>query len=80
VVVFDDASEELVARRGAHGIDISEVRRLWGRPASMPGELQIGDQHREFVDAHLDASLDLGEGQTAFLGMTADYPREVITE
>jgi hypothetical protein len=46
----------------------------------MPGDLQVGEGQRDFVSDHLDGSLDLAEGQTAFLGLTADYPGEVITE
>jgi hypothetical protein len=81
VSVFDDGTEELVAEHPTHGIDISAVRRVWKLPpSSMPGELQIGDEQRGFVDAHLDAALDLGEWQSAFLGLTTDDPGEVMTE
>jgi hypothetical protein len=79
VTVFDEATEELVAEHATQGIDAAEVRRLWQIPPSEPiMELPVGEEHLPFIAGHVVGVFDLRAGQSAFLGLCADYPGETV--
>jgi hypothetical protein len=83
VAVFDEASGELVAERTVAGVRADDVRRPWGVPSGEPliGEMEVAtDAQLAFLNAHLTEPVVLDSGQSASLGLTADFPGEHYVE
>jgi hypothetical protein len=80
-MVFDSATDALLTEYPARTPDRARVRSEWGLlPGAAIGELLVTPERTPFVNALLDEPLVLAEGQEAYLGETAEYDGEIVTD
>lgn len=79
--VFDDATDALVEEIDARSPNRVEVRELWGVAAGDPiYPLLVTSENLAFVNALLDAPLELVNGRSAFLCEFQEYDGETVDD